>query len=220
MATAVDREFARTTALTAADLLERFGPIPLWRIRHDPLPGTATVRDVVRIHDHENRLCELIDGILVEKVMGFEESTLSAHLIILLGTFVQARNLGIVAGEGGMLTLARGLVRIPDVSYVSRKRLPGGKVPRVPVPKLAPNLAVEILSPSNTAREMQQKLHDYFDAGVELVWYVDPRARTVRVFASPDDSVVLRESDTLTGAKVLPGFKVKVRKLFSPLDDA
>lgn len=192
--------------------------MPAGRIRREPAPGTATERDVVAIHAREKRLCELVDGILVEKPMGYEESVLALELARLLGNFVAGRRLGLVTGEGGMMSLARGLVRIPDVAFVSYDRLPGRKPPRRPIPRLAPNLAVEVLSRSNTSKEMDRKLVDYFDAGVELVWFIDPRARNVEVFTSPGSSTMLKAGQTLTGGNVVPGFKLKLRDLFAVLD--
>lgn len=205
--------------LTLVDLMERFGPMPSWRIRTVPAPGTATEKDVVRIHEHEDRLCELVDGILVEKDVGYEESLLAGLLLTILNNFVLPRRLGLVAGEAGMMNLGMRRIRIPDVSYVSRKRLPGGRTPKEPIPQLVPNLAVEVLSRGNTAQEMRQKLQEYFKAGVELVWYVNPRNRTVEVFIALDESTVLTEKQTLNGGSVLPGFKLKLRDLFAILDD-
>ena len=85
------------------------------------------------------------------------------------------------------------------------------------MPDLAPDLAVEVLSPGNTRGEMQRKLKEYFFSEVELVWYIDPRKRRVRVFTSPDDVTELSETDTLTGGDVLPGFAVEVAVLFAEL---
>jgi len=199
---------------TVADLLAHFGPMRLRRIRLDPAPGTATEDDVVQIHDREKRLYELVDGVLVEKVMGYSESYLACLLIHLLNGFVMPRNLGIVAGEAGMLQLAAGLVRIPDVSFVTWDRLPDRRLPREPIPALAPDLAVEVLSPSNTRQEMERRLRDYFTAGVRLVWYVDPPSRTLTVYTAPDQAQLLRETDTLDGGDVLPGFTLPLQQLF------
>lgn len=200
--------------ITIGDVADRFGPIPLSRIVLDPPPGTATERDVLAIYERDKRLCELVDGILVEKPMGYEESVIAAEIIRRIGNFIRRRKLGIVAGEAGMLKLARGLVRIPDVSYVSYSRLPGKRRPRQPIPRLAPNLAIEVLSESNTPREMQAKLVEYFDAGVELVWFVDVRHQSVEVFTAPDSSVVFRAAQVITGGTALPGFRLKVCELF------
>lgn len=215
MATVLERE----TKLTLADLFDRFGPMPASRIRMFPPPGTATFKDVLAVHRRDRSLCELVDGVLVEKVMGYEESMVAAAIITLLQSFVRRRKLGVVAGEGGMLRLAPDLVRIPDVSFISRSRLPGGKPPRGPVPGLAPNLAVEVLSAGNTDREMSRKLEDFFAAGVELVWFVDPAARIVKVFSSPDKSVERKGPQVLSGGTVVRGFKVKVADIFSVLDE-
>jgi Uma2 family endonuclease len=197
------------------DFAREFGPILVRRIRIDPPPGTATEEDVVRINDQENRLYELVDGVLVEKVMSYTESFLAGYILTLLNVFVLPRKLGIVAGADGMMRLAPQLVRIPDVSFIRRDRLPDGRLPRQPIAPLAPNLAVEVLSPSNTTREMDRKLEEYFAAGVQLVWYVDPAARTVTVYTAPTQRVVLRENDTLDGGTVLPGFTLPLAQLFA-----
>ncbi len=203
---------------TLADLLERLGGVPLERIRFRPCPGTATEEDVLRIEEQENRLCELVEGVLVEKPMGFRESLLAAALVQYLREFVAIGNLGLVTGEGGMMRLFAGLVRIPDVAFVSWSRLPDGQVPDVPIPQLAPNLAVEVLSRSNTPKEMQGKREEYFAAGVALVWIVDPDERRVTVFTSPEDSVAYSSSDVLDGGTVLPGFSLALGDLFAELD--
>jgi Uma2 family endonuclease len=123
MSTAVAQE------LTLADVLRQLGEISPRRIRFRPAPGTATEDDVIKIHDRERRLFELIDGVLVEKVMGYWESVLAIELARLLGNFVRRRKLGTLAGEAGMLRLSPGLVRIPDLSFITWDRLPGRESP-------------------------------------------------------------------------------------------
>ncbi|MSR56691.1 MAG: Uma2 family endonuclease [Planctomycetaceae bacterium] len=206
-------------ALTLSDLADRFGPMPPWRIRMNPHPGTATEKDLLRILDHEDRLFELVDGILVEKDMGFEESELALWLAASLANFVGPRRLGRLSGADGPLRLKLGLVRIPDIAFISRARYPGGKRPRGAIAKVVPNLAVEIISRGNTPKEMRSKLQEYFKAGVELVWFVYPKSRTVESFTAPDTCRTLTETQTLTGGDVLPGFKLKLRELFSKLDE-
>src|SRR3990172_1147486 len=202
-------------AWTAADLVERFGAIPLHRVRHDPPPGSACERDVVEIHDHENRLYELVDGVLVEKTVGTYEAYLALLLARLLGNYVEEQNLGIALGADGMMRLAPGLVRIPDVSFISWQRLPDRRIPREALWNLAPDLAIEVISKGNTREEMERKLHDYFDADVRQVWYVYPAEREVHVFAPAERCEVLSGRQTLEAGDVLPGFSLPLERLFA-----
>ncbi len=203
---------------TLADVLEHLGGIHPNRIRFHPAPGTATEADLLAIHDHEGRLYELVDGILVEKAMGLRESYLASVLIALLWNFVTPRRLGIVTGEAGMMRLMGGLVRIPAVAFITWTRLPNRRIPSEPIPALAPNLAIEVLSVSNTAGEMARKRQEYFQAGVELVWQIDPQQRTVEVFTAPEQSTVLHVAQTLDGGTVLPDFSLPLETLFAALD--
>src|SRR5450755_2965482 len=129
---------------TMGDLLKHFGGIPPERVRLKPYPGTATERHVIKFNDHHDRLCELVDGVLVEKAMGLPESILASTLGRLLGNFAEEHDLGVIAGEGGTVRLMPGLVRIPDVAFISWERLPGKAGPTQAVPDLAPDLAVEV----------------------------------------------------------------------------
>jgi Uma2 family endonuclease len=203
---------------TLADLLKRLGNVPPDRVRLFPPPGTATLQDVIDVEDREGMHCELVEGTLLEKPVGLIESRLAAFLISLLNAFVLPRNLGFVAGEAGTMQLMPGLVRIPDVSFVNWDRLPGRRAPTDPIPLLAPDLAVEVLSRSNTPGEMAAKRRDYFTAGVQRVWEVNPDNRTVAVYTSPTDFTTLGVGDTLDGAPVLPGFTLPLSQLFGELD--
>jgi Uma2 family endonuclease len=204
--------------LTATSLARRLGPMPLSRIRFDPFPGTATEEDVIAIYARERRLYELADGILVEKAVGFRESILAGALIQMIRDFLKQFPLGTVTAPDGMMRLSSGLIRIPDVAFIAWERFPNRQVPDEPVPNLAPDLAVEILSASNTRQEMNRKLQDYFAAGCRLVWFVDPRGRSVTVYTAPDQSTRLEEDQTLDGGMVLPGLTLPLRQLFAELD--
>lgn len=208
------------TIRTLADLLEQLGGIGPHRVRFQPPPGTATEDDLLDIWAREHRLCELVDGVLVEKPMGYKESALAVVLAAVLWAFVRPRKLGVVTGEAGMVRLFPKLIRIPDVAFASWDRLPGRRMPKEAVPHLAPNLVVEVLSESNTSAEIDRKCGEYFAAGVELVWIVDPGARAVEVYTSADQQpVVLHEADTLGGGSVLPGFSLALGELFGELDE-
>jgi Uma2 family endonuclease len=203
-----------------AELLERLGHIPPERIRVQPPPGTATEADVLAaLEGPRKRLCELIDGVLVEKPMGYTESVLASYLIELLNAYVRPRNLGLVTAPDGTVRLWAGRVRIPDVAFFSWERMPGRRRPREPIPTLAPDLAIEVLSLSNTAAEMRLKRDDYFAAGVRLVWEIDPEPRSVQVYTRPAaGDRVLTGADLLDGGAVLPGFTLAVADLFAELD--
>jgi len=199
---------------TLADLLERLGNVPLERVRVHPAPGTATEADVLARPAGQKHICELVDGVLVEKAMGYYESLLAALLIGFLRRYLEEHDLGIVLGEAGPLRLAPGLVRIPDVSFIAWERFPDRRLPAEPMPDLAPDLAVEILSPGDTGREMERKRAEYFAAGTRLVWIVSPGDRTVQVCTSPADVRLLGEDAILDASPVLPGFRLPIRDWF------
>lgn len=200
---------------TAADVHRHLGYIPLQRIRVVPGPGEATVDDVLKSKSHGRPICELIDGVLVEKTMGYLEACLAMELGFLLRLFLEKHNLGVVAGADGALRILPEQVRIPDVSFITWQRLPDRKLPKEPVPALAPDLAVEILSEGNTEAEMQRKLRDYFTAGVRLVWYIDARTRTATAYTAVDQPSEIDADGCLSGGEVLPGFEVALKELFA-----
>lgn len=206
---------AEANAWTAADLVERLGAIPLVRIRQFPAPGTAVEQDAIDINERKAGLCELIDGALVEKTVGAYESYLAVLIASLLATFVNEHKLGFVLGSDGMTRLEPGQIRIPDAAFYSWSRFPDRRVPRTAYVDTAPDLAVEVISPSNTRQEMDRKLTDYFTGGTRLVWYIYPNRREVVVFHSPTAQQLLRESDQLVGEDVLPGFRLNLTEFFA-----
>jgi Uma2 family endonuclease len=215
MASAALHEPVLDQLRTLADLQAYLGGIPTSRIRLKPVPGTGTEQDLLTILAKDERICELIDGIVVEKPMASYESYLGMVLGYFLMRFLDKHDLGVVLDAKGYLRLYPGRVRVPDVCFIAWKRMPNRECPDEKIWSLAPDLAVEILSEDNTVAEMERKLHDYFNAGSKLVWYVDPKARTVRVYTSVRKSIALTEADTLDGMKVLPGFKLPIKKWFA-----
>lgn len=201
-----------------AEWWHALGNVPLERIVMDPPPGTATEQDLIISVDRNKRLCELINGTLVEKPVTFYESFVATRLSTLLNNYVMPRHLGIVLGADATMRLVPGRVRLPDVSFVSIERLPDGQVPREPIPSIAPDLAIEVLSPSNTQAEMRQKMTEYFESGTRLVWLVDPPSRTIAVYEGAVEPMrTLAESDTLDGGIVLPGFTLDIAELSAQL---
>jgi len=206
------------TPLNVAELVAHVGDVPGDRIRLTPVPGSATEADLLHACEVEKRLCELIDGTLVEKSMGAIESYLAILLGRRIGDFVELHDLGILLGEAGMLRYSPKRIYIPDISFISWAQDPMREMQKQQVPDLHPDLAVEVLSPSNTRREMQKKRVDYFDWGTRLVWELDPATRTMQVFTAPETSTTVQPTGTLDGVEVLPGFTLPLAKLFENAD--
>jgi Uma2 family endonuclease len=123
-----------------------------------------------------------------------------------------------VTGEAGMLKLFTGLIRIPDVAFITWDRLPDRRVPEQPIAAVAPELAVEVISKGNTVKEMDRKLQEYFAAGAGAVWMVYPKNRTIVVYGQSGQPATLGESDTLHGDGPLAGFSLSISDLFAELD--
>ncbi|HET6422165.1 MAG TPA: Uma2 family endonuclease [Planctomycetaceae bacterium] len=196
---------------TLADLVHRLGDVPLSRIRLHPAPGTATEDDAASA---EKPWCELVDGVLVERPMGYFEGRLAFILGVFLEEWLRSNPIGYANADGALTRLTHGNVRVPDASFVRWERTRDHRVPRDPICGIAPNLAVEVLSPSNTHREIERKRQEYFDAGVELVWIVEPELMTVEVWSSAKECRILDRNDTLDGGTVLPGFQLSIQTWF------
>jgi Uma2 family endonuclease len=158
---------------------------------------------------------ELVRGRLVrEPRPGARHGSLAARLVHLLYGFVEAGGHGVVLADAGVL-LSRDpdTVRGPDIAFFSPDRVPasGYETPFWG----APDLAVEIASPSNRPAELQEKVADYIGAGVRRVWVVDPRTRSVTVHRPDGSARLLKVDDVLEGEDVLPGFALRLDRLFA-----
>ncbi|HTU18893.1 MAG TPA: Uma2 family endonuclease [Gemmataceae bacterium] len=202
-----------------AELMEQLGGIPLERILLQPPLGTATEKDVLALRDGpKRRLCELVDGVLVEKVVGTPESLFASYLGHLLWVYVEEQDLGTVLGADGMLRLFPGRVRIPDVSFISWASWPGERVSEKAIAEVVPNLAVEVLSKKNTLREMERKLRDYFQSGTAMVWLLYPKTQTAEIYTSTDEKKRIGKNQSLDGGDVLPGLSIPLKRIFSRTD--
>ncbi|TWU23583.1 Uma2 family endonuclease [Bythopirellula polymerisocia] len=204
--------------INVAELVAHVGGVTGTRIRLKPAPGTATDQDLLLICEHEGPLCELLDGVLVEKAVGGFESYLTIYLAEILSRFARENKLGIVLGPDGMLRFSAKKIYLPDISFISWSQNPMSELQKQPIADLHPDLAVEVLSRSNTVSEMSNKRKDYFAWGVQVVWELDPPTKSMRVYTSPDkfDTIVI--DGTLDGGAVLPGFKLQLAELFSEAD--
>ncbi|OWK47309.1 Uma2 family endonuclease [Fimbriiglobus ruber] len=205
-----------TTLETMADFHERLGFVPLDRILMNPPPGTATEADVLRfLGAADKRLCELVDGTLVEKAMGFVESILASYIIHKLVEFVNSNDLGVVTSPDGSFRTMSGNVRYPDASFVPWTAFPNGELPTNKISLVPPVLVVEVLSESNTTAEIDRKLRELFSSGCRLAWVIDPETKTAKVYSSAGRFKELATDGVLDGGKVLPGFRLPLPELFA-----
>jgi Uma2 family endonuclease len=200
---------------TLGELLGRVRDVPPERIRMRPYPGTATEQDLITaVESKSGPLCELVDGVLVEKPVGYYESRLASMLIWFLESFLRDHDLGFSLAPDAMIRTVPGQIRLPDVSFVSWSHFPDRLLPAGAILNVTPDLAVEILSPTNTPQEMERKRREYFTGGARLVWEVDPDQRRVRVYTSPEQFTEVTEDGALDGGSVLPGFTLPIRTWF------
>lgn len=198
-----------------ADLLYRLGDIPAKRILINPPPGTATERHALAfLEGADKRLAELVDGVLVEKPMGWKESLLASLVVKYLWVYLDKHDIGIALTADGPVRLRPKRIRTPDVCFVSWDRIPAD-AEKQRVLRAIPNLAVEVFSTGNTRREIDIKVLEYFKVGVELVWVIYPKTESATVYQSPTDKRKIAADGKLDGDAVLPGFSLPLKKLFA-----
>ena len=159
---------------------------------------------------------ELVKGELRKmSPSGWEHGEVVVNVTLLLAQYVKAHNLGACGGAetGFKIASDPDTVRAPDLSFVSRDRIPEGKA-RVKFFTGAPDLAVEVVSPGDTRKEVDEKVEDWLEAGAQAVWVINPKRRGVTVYRSMTDMTRLAEDDELDGGEVVPGFRCKVSEIF------
>jgi Uma2 family endonuclease len=159
---------------------------------------------------------ELVDGQLVERHMGNKSAWIALEVAHHLRVFARQHRLGWVFGAeaGYRLDPQRpNRVRKPDVSFVRFGRLPNEQ-PADTYDFLAPDLAVEVISPNDTVLELDEKIEEYLTAGVRLVWTINPDLRTLTIHRPDHTGDVLRNGDEIDGETVLPGFRLRLAELF------
>lgn len=147
---------------------------------------------------------ELVDGEIRVSPAGLRHERVVARLFLRLARFVEEKGLGDVLGSNLLYVLPSGNRRGPDVSFVAAGRI--AQVADAAFPELAPDLAVEVLSPGDVSRHVLDKVGEYLQAGLRLVWVIDPAKRSAAVYRSLTDVRRLVETDTLDGEDVVPGF--------------
>lgn len=165
-------------------------------------------------------LYEVVNGRVVEIAhMGMLATSIASILVYLINSFSVPRRLGLAIGECLYQFRPDRPQRRPDVSFIAATQWPTNFRPDVDPPAFhaIPTLAVEVISPSNTATEIEEKRSEYFDAGVKAVWVVHPIGRTIHVWSNRDECRVISMGGTLDGGTAVPGFQVKVDDLFSAM---
>jgi Uma2 family endonuclease len=208
----------RRTAMTASETLAAV-PSALHDSEelYEVVDGKRVPKTAAVLLDDSDLLYEVVHGKRVElPPMGARETHLLSNLFVALGSFVMARRFG--RAEAEMLFLldaATDLRRRPDAAFVSYERWPRERpVPATAAWQVVPNLAIEVVSPTNTALELLDKVSDYFQTGVQRVWVVFPNQELVYVYNSPTSIRVLERSGELDGEEVLPGFRLPLSDLF------
>ncbi len=164
----------------------------------------------------DDMLYEVVDGQVVEKKLSARETEIASILVGLLTPYLRTNRSGKVVGEMLFrINLENDLRRRPDVAFVSHARWPfNRRVPKVTPWDMVPDLAIEVISESNSAYEVLEKIHEYFAAGVSRVWVVYPNQAEVYLYASPTQIQVLKIGQELDGGDLLPGFHLPVAALF------
>lgn len=161
-----------------------------------------------------NKCTELVAGRLsVREPPGYQHGDVAARLLVAIGSHVYAQKLGrVLAAETGF-TLFRNpdTVRAPDVAFIRADQVPA--TPLVTYPEFAPDLAVEVLSPSDRAGRVLAKVGDWLDAGTRLVWVVDPERRVARVYRADGTEAAVGADASLDGEDVVPGLRIHLTEM-------
>jgi Uma2 family endonuclease len=173
-----------------------------------------TPEDLLSIDDRP--MPELVDGELLEREMGQKADAIAATILRLVGNYVAEHKSGLCNGAQGSYQIfpdSPNKVRIPDVSFTRRERLPKDG-PAEGHARIAPDFVVEVVSPNDNAEELHQKINDFLKVGVPLIWVVYPDSRTVMVFRPDGSAQNFKVGEVLEGEDVLPGFRLEVAALF------
>lgn len=172
--------------------------------------GRMTENEFRRLPD-DGRKWELVEGEATEVPAGHKHDAIAIQVAVLLKPFVRGR--GVVAGAQAGFRMASGNVRSPDVSFTRRERMPGGQ-PAEGFEDFAPDLAVEVISPSEEPSDMARKVAEYFESGAEQVWHLFPETSRVTIYFSPVDTALFGPQDALDTRGFLPGFTYQAEELF------
>jgi Uma2 family endonuclease len=159
---------------------------------------------------------EVVHGeLIMSPKNNFQHGRICSTLIIRLGSFAESKGLGVVCDSNTGFWMSNRNCRAPDVSFISKARLKAAKQSPREFFKGAPDLAIEVLSPNNTRREIDERLRDYFESGTHLAWIIDPETESAEICSSLTNRRLLGPGGELDGESVVPGFRCKLSDLFA-----
>ena len=164
-----------------------------------------------------NRRYELVKGVYIDlSPASAMHGVVASNIGAILTDYARKNKLGLVsaAETGFILTRNPDTVRGADATFISTARIPPGGAPETGFWPLAPDLAVEVISPTDRPDDIQEKVEDYLAAGTRMVWVIYQKTKSITVYRSLRDAKILRRDDTLSGEDVLPGFERKVSEIF------
>lgn len=173
-----------------------------------------TIEEFENLHDVSGDRLELVRGRVVrEPPAGGEHGLIGNNAAYFIRKYLEANAVGrcFNADTGFILRRGPDMVRAPDISFVCTERLPHVPAGYIPV---APDIAVEVVSPTDRFNDVQQKVRDYLEAGTVVVWLIQPRTRSLTIYRKGVTPSELHESEELTEDALLPGFKLQVASLF------
>jgi Uma2 family endonuclease len=167
---------------------------------------------ILDLPENQERILELIDGEIVEKMPSFTPSRIALRIGSRLTIYLDNHDIGYVTGADGGYIMSDENVLIPDIGFISKTRLPEFPDREAPVP---PDLAVEVMSPTDRKRALRRKAERYLELGTKIVWLVFPEERLVEVYTVDDDVQTVGIDGMLDGGEVLPEFSLAVREIFA-----
>jgi Uma2 family endonuclease len=160
---------------------------------------------------------EVVNGELVMSPKNnFQHGDICGRILRRIGAHAELHRLGVVCDSSTGFWMNNHNCRAPDVSFISKTRRAGLKKPTTEFFKGAPDLAIEVLSPNNSRREMEERLRDFFESGAQLAWIIDPETESAEICRSMTGRRLLGPGGELDGENVLPGFRCKLSELFAP----
>jgi Uma2 family endonuclease len=176
------------------------------------LGGPATIDDLLQC-PKDGRKYELVNGEIVVSPAGFHHAEIVTKILYTIATFLGEFPVGRVLADNLGIAFPNGNLRSPDVTFVSYEKLPPEQCPEG-FGEFIPDLAVEVLSPYDSLKQVGQKIGEFLECGVPLVWLGDPSRKTVTVYRSLSDTEQLGAGDVITAEPVLPGFSCPVSRFF------